>query len=86
MTTVQQGVMKSLGVRSLARWRPDERNAFGQLSPVIALVDGVDRWSATERQGLVRMMRAKGAPQERDFVLLSQQHPRFWHELRRTLR
>lgn len=86
MGTLHQRVMKSLGVRSLSRWPSDERKSFELLAPVMDLLPDVDRWTELERRGLIQLMRAKGANQEREFVLLSQTHPRFWLELRRALR
>ncbi|MEP7347538.1 MAG: hypothetical protein ABI877_19875, partial [Gemmatimonadaceae bacterium] len=86
MAALRQRVTKSLGVRSQARWPTEERRAFELLAPVVDLLPNVERWSKTDKRALVRLMRAKGAPQERDFVQLSQEEPRFWHELRRAMR
>lgn len=79
-------VQKTLGVRSMARWPQSERRAFELLAPVADLLPDLGRWSASDRQGLIQLLRAKGAPQERTFVVASHEHPRFWMELRRELR
>jgi hypothetical protein len=83
---VQRRVAETLGVRSSAAWPREERAAFGRLAPVVDLLPDLRSWSAAERETLVKLMRAKGAPQERDFVRRSQSAPRFWRELRRLLR
>lgn len=66
--------------RDRARWKPTERDAFDNLAPLAGLLD-LATWPARDRRKLVEVMRSKGAPQERDFVLQSQKLPRLFHEL-----
>jgi len=66
---------RALRVRP-SRWPAGERDAFQRLAPVVALVPGVAAWPLVERRAVVSMLRAKGAPQERDFVRLAREHPR----------
>ena len=69
-------VARVLGVR-VSGWPLSERAAFTRLAPVVALLDGVERWSRADRASLAALMRAKGAGQERDFVAQAQAQPRF---------
>lgn len=86
IAAVERRVADTLGVRSRAAWPRQERAAFARMVPVIDLLPDLGSWSDAEREALVQLMRAKGAPQEQDFVRLSQACPRFWRELRHQLR
>ncbi|MEK7380925.1 MAG: hypothetical protein AAB075_07950, partial [Gemmatimonadota bacterium] len=70
----------ALGVRSRARWKPEERDAFTQLAPLLSLLD-LKTWPASHRRALIGIIRAKGAPQERGFVSACQRFPRLRVEL-----
>ena len=61
-------VTRALGVGRLAGWTDAERRAFRQWALVLALVPGLDRWSAGSRARLVRMVRAKGGRGEGPYV------------------
>lgn len=63
-----------------SRWPAAEQAAFRRLAPVVALL-APGRWPRADRAALVTLMRAKGRPQERDFVRLAQAHPRFFAAL-----
>jgi hypothetical protein len=78
-------VARMLGARGVASHPRAERDAFGHLAPVCALLPGVDRWSAASRAALVRLMLSKGRPQEREFVTLAQRDPRLYPGLIRLL-
>ncbi len=75
---VADRVMRSLGGSDRRRWPADERDAFLRLAPVCALLPGMQRWTADARAQMVALMRAKGRPQERDFVLAARRDPRFY--------
>jgi hypothetical protein len=51
------------------------------LAPLVALVDGVDRWSQHERAALGALLRAKGAAQELGYVRAAQHQTRFFRAL-----
>lgn len=76
---------RTLGARGEASRPRAEREAFGHLAPVCALLPGVDRWSTASRAALVRLMLSKGRPQEREFVTLAQRNPRLYPGLIRLL-
>jgi hypothetical protein len=56
------------GLRSLRTWSASERAAWNSFGPLLALLP-IERWSATDRQALALLIRAKGAPSEREYVL-----------------
>ncbi len=77
---VASRVARTLGAQP-SSWPVAERDAFTRLAPVVALLPKVPRWRAADRAALVQLLRAKGRPQEREFVELAQRHPRFFREL-----
>jgi len=74
-------VSGALGVSQWRTWPPDERRAFERLAVVAALIPNLDRWPATDRRALVRILRAKGGRSELPYLRLLQDHRR----LRRSL-
>lgn len=77
---IARSVALALGAQS-ARWPVHERAAFVRMAPVVAQIPALNRWPARERRALISLIRAKGEPQEREFVRLSHAHPRFFREL-----
>jgi hypothetical protein len=57
-----------LGVASFHDWSAGEKLAWRRWSPLVALVDDVERWPAADQEALVRLVRAKGGRQERDYL------------------
>ncbi len=76
----------ALGVRSLAGWSADEREAFDRWAPLVLLVPGIARWSQDERHGVAQVIRAKGGRHESEFVLRFDAHVRLRTALRRLAR
>jgi hypothetical protein len=66
-----------LGVRGRNRWPIDERRAFTGWAPVVLLLPRVSRWGAESKRSLVRIIRAKGAKHEVEFIRLSNRHAPF---------
>ena len=56
-------VGRSLGI-DLSGWTREERTAFRKLAPLIALLPGIERWSAAEKGAFARALRAKGSARE----------------------
>lgn len=79
-------VTRVLGARGRNGWAASERRAFEDLAPVCALLPGLTRLGSGSRAALVRLMRAKGATQEREFVDLARRDPQFFPRLLRALR
>jgi len=70
-------VAKLLGLKDWRRWRPDEITALRRLAPLIICFPQIRGWTAREKADLGRLIRAKGGIRERDYVRLSNEHPRF---------
>ncbi|MGH7668979.1 MAG: hypothetical protein ACRENQ_05750 [Gemmatimonadaceae bacterium] len=75
---VADRVAQALGRVDRRRWPADERDAFERLAPVCALLPRLSGQTDAAGQELVTLMRAKGRPQERDFVLAAQGDRRFY--------
>ena len=71
-----------LGLSQAPRLAPAERDAFERWSPLIAILPGLERWSAAERGALLRVACSKGGRRESDYVLAFDRHVK----LRRALR
>ena len=74
-----------LGVTDYARWTRDERRGFEFLAPIFAELPDADTWSASDREALASLLRAKGLPQERAFALRSTRATRAWKSLGQAL-
>lgn len=68
--------VKRLGLSQLGRFSPAERAAFVRWAPLVLAIDGLARWSRSERTLLLRIIKAKGGRRERDFNLLLLKHPK----------
>jgi hypothetical protein len=75
-------VSRALSV-SLSRWNSAERQAFENWSLVLALIPNLRRWSAKEKQDLIKIIRAQPGSSEMRYLRLTQQHPRLREELLR---
>ncbi|MGE5198556.1 MAG: hypothetical protein ACM3H9_02865, partial [Rhodospirillaceae bacterium] len=65
-----------LGVNNWRRWPAGERLFWERWAPLVALLPGLDAWSAEEKHGLAAVIRAKGGRRESDFVARFDAHPR----------
>jgi len=63
-----------LGVPSLNGFAPGERIAWDRWAPLVRILPGVTRWSASDKRALVAVVRAKGGTRESDFVSLFDRH------------
>ncbi len=57
-----------LGVTSFDGWSSGEKLAWRRWSPLVALLDDLERWPAADREALARLVRAKGSRQELDYL------------------
>jgi hypothetical protein len=78
--------MARLGVRSLARLSEGERLAWRRYAPLVAILPGLDRWTRDERRALAALIRAKGGPDEVDFVRRFDAHRALRAAVRRLAR
>ena len=66
--------------------QPQYRIGLARLGPALSLIaEQVAGWRGADRRALLPLLRAKGAPQERGFALLSGAHTRLWRTLGRHL-
>jgi hypothetical protein len=72
-----------LGLASLRDLSASERQAWHRWSPLVAVLPGLDRWSAPERHALARVLIAKGGRRESDYVRAFDAHPRLRAAVRR---
>jgi hypothetical protein len=66
-----------------AHWSPAQQQALENWSLVLALIPELTRWSQNEKQQLVKIIRAKSAPNEMSYLRQTQHHPRLREELLR---
>ncbi len=71
-----RSLAKTLKITNCPVWSDDEWNAFLRLGPVLESIPEIRKWKQTEQEALGRLIRAKGKPLERQFVLQSNRHPR----------
>ena len=72
-----------LGVESMADWSREERRWFIRWSPIVMALRPKD-WPARERDRLLKLIRSKGGPRERDFALAFGRAERFYAALKRA--
>jgi len=66
-----------------ARWTPGQRQALENWSLFLALIPDLPRWTPNEKHRLIKIIRAKSAPNEMSYLRQSQHHPRLRAELLR---
>jgi len=54
-----------------------EKIQYRRFSPLLALIDDLDNWTAGEKSLLLRVIRAKAASREIEYIRLLQKHSRF---------
>ena len=81
-TASVEKICRALGF-SPARWSTLEKRALENLAPVLALIPGLERWTAQEKTDLVEIIRSKAAANEMRYLNLTAKHARLrWHILR----
>jgi hypothetical protein len=75
-------VIRALGI-SAFRWSSGQYQALENWSLVLALIPTLSRWTPEEKRQLIKIIRAKSAPNEMIYVHQSQHHPRLRAELLR---
>ena len=71
-----ESVARALRCPGWKRWPDDQRQSFERLSLTMALIPDLERWPAEDKKGLAEIMRAKGKPQEAEYVRLVLRHER----------
>jgi hypothetical protein len=75
-------VTKALNINP-TRWTPIEKQAFENWSLVLAQISDLTRWTPQEKQNVVKIIRAKAAPNEMPYLHQTQKHPRLRAALKR---
>ena len=71
-----QELAQVLGIASFSAWTADEQLMWHRLTPLIAAVADVKKWSKADRDALTDVLRAKGSVREADYVKLFDAHKR----------
>lgn len=71
--TSLESVQAALAIKT-DLWNAAEKSALANLSLLLALEPSITRWSATEKELAVRVIRAKGAADESLYLKLTQKH------------
>ncbi|PWB76105.1 hypothetical protein C3F09_01300 [candidate division GN15 bacterium] len=71
-----RSLAQTLNLTNVPMWTDAERNGFMRLGPLVAALPALERWSREEKEALGRIIRAKGKPLERQFVLQCNRHPK----------
>jgi hypothetical protein len=66
-----------LPLKNWQRWSEDEKTALRRLAPLIVSIPNLNRWSARDKAGVAEIIRAKGKPRQKGYVLLCNKHKRF---------
>ena len=81
----ERAVVRALRIGSRAGWSADEKRALRRLAPVLAMIEDLSGWSARERAGMVRILRAKAARSEAPASRLMSRHQRLGEALSRAI-
>ncbi len=68
-------VTRVLGIRP-RKWSESELDALNDLALVLALIPDLDRWNESEKETLLRIIRAKASADEARYLKLLQKHSR----------
>jgi hypothetical protein len=66
-----------------ARWTPTQKQALETWSLVLAQIPDLTRWTPQEKHQLIKIIRAKSAPNEMPYLRQTQHHPRLREALLR---
>ena len=72
-TASVKSVKRAFSLRT-DRWREAELNALENFALVLAMIPGIDRWSADEKQSAAQIIRAKANSAEARYLRLMQRH------------
>jgi hypothetical protein len=75
-------VSRALGINP-SRWTPAQHQSLDNWSLVLALIPNLPRWTPEEKHQLIKIIRAKSAPNEMPYLRQTHHHPRLRSELLR---
>ncbi len=73
-------VARHLGI-DVTSWRKNQLRILSDFAVTLALVPDLDRWSREEKDGVVRVIKAKAKSDEADYLRTMQRHPRLRNAL-----
>jgi hypothetical protein len=76
LETLTAQVAERLGLESRQSWSPSEHRAFARWAPVLALIDDLPCWPASERRAIVSLVRAKAGRSEIEYLRRLAARPR----------
>jgi hypothetical protein len=74
-------VCRTLRIDDLSKWSVPERFWFKQFTPLVAHIPNLSKWTKSEKQDLVSLIRAKGKPSEVEYIRRWNAHKRFQQAL-----
>lgn len=80
VATLARDALARTGQRTLRGFSTDEKRAWSQWAPLLALLP-LERWRAADRAALIEVIRAKGAASERTYVARFAAHQRLQRDL-----
>jgi hypothetical protein len=75
-----------LGIRHLEDWTEGEKLALWRWSPLVLEMPALRGWTASEKESLAEVIRAKGGERESDFVRRFDVHPKLGQALAQLVR
>jgi hypothetical protein len=78
-----QRIASALNITTIKSWSKNEQKWFVNLCPLIPETE-LKAWSATERQALVHLIRAKGGEFEADYARVAKNHGRYFSALKKV--
>lgn len=70
-------ICRALGIAKLNSWSGSERESLTRFAPVLTCIPQLDLWPQRDKALLAKLIRAKGAAQEKSFVDLANRHRSF---------
>ena len=75
-------VARSLGYKGVAKLSAERRRAWEMLAPLLATIPDLEYWSASDKKRVLRILYAKGGPDEREVDRMIRAHRRLCESLR----
>ncbi len=69
-------VARCLSTPGWRRWPRAERMALERLAPILVLIPDLADWTPAEKRAVVRIVKARGASKESDYIRLLREHAR----------
>jgi hypothetical protein len=82
-TTLADEAARRLGVSSFRGWSAGQKLAWRRWSPLVALLNDLDRWPDADREAMVQLIHAKGGRQEIDYLQRFNDHDRLRKAIRK---